>query len=45
MVEHRFAPPDALVDPHWRRTMEEYVVLLANHTRDLVSRSTGTIMV
>jgi hypothetical protein len=26
----------ALADPHWRRAMEEYVALLANHTCDLV---------
>jgi hypothetical protein len=42
-------PPDAspvpssvratLVDPHWRRAMEEYATLLANHTWDLVHQS------
>jgi hypothetical protein len=26
----------ALADPHWRRAMEEYTALLANHTWDLV---------
>ncbi|WVZ56686.1 hypothetical protein U9M48_007180 [Paspalum notatum var. saurae] len=30
---------DALADPHWRRAMEEeYAVLLANQTWDLVPR-------
>lgn len=28
----------ALADPHWRRAMEEYAALLANHTWDLVPR-------
>ena len=28
----------ALADPHWRRAMEEYATLLANHTWDLVPR-------
>ena len=33
---------DALVDPHWRCAMEEeYAVLLANQTSDLVSRPSG----
>ena len=31
----------ALADPHWRRAMEEYVALLANHTWDLVLRTPG----
>jgi hypothetical protein len=35
----------ALVDPHWRRAMEEYVALLANHTWDLVPRPPGTTVV
>jgi hypothetical protein len=35
----------ALADPHWCRSMEKYVALLANHTRDLVSRPPGTNMV
>jgi hypothetical protein len=36
----------ALVDPHWRRAMEEeYTALLANHTWDLVSRPPGTNVV
>ena len=33
---------DALVDPHWRRAMEEeYAALLANQTWDLVPRPFG----
>jgi hypothetical protein len=35
----------SLVDPHWRRAMEEYAALLANHTWDLVSRPPGTNVV
>jgi hypothetical protein len=36
----------ALVDPHWRRAMEEeYVALLANHTWDLVPPPPGTNVV
>jgi hypothetical protein len=27
----------ALVDPHWRRTIEEYAVQVGNHTWDLMS--------
>jgi hypothetical protein len=48
-------PPDAslvpssvcttLADPHWRRAMEEYAALLANHTWDLVPRPPGTNVV
>jgi hypothetical protein len=47
-------PPDAspvpfvrtaLADLHWRRTMEEYAALLANHTWDLVPCPQGTNMV
>ena len=33
---------DALADPHWRRAMEEeYAVLLANQTWDLVLHLSG----
>lgn len=32
----------ALVDPQWRRAMEEYATLLANHTWDLVSGVAST---
>jgi hypothetical protein len=35
----------SLANPHWRRTMEEYVALLANHTWDLVLRPPGTNVV
>jgi hypothetical protein len=35
----------ALTDPHWRRAMEHYTTLLANHTWDLVSRPPGTNVV
>jgi hypothetical protein len=35
----------ALADPHWRRPMEEYAALLANHTWDLVPCPPGTNMV
>jgi hypothetical protein len=35
----------ALADPHWRRAMEEYAALLANHTWDLVPRPPGTNVV
>jgi hypothetical protein len=35
----------ALVDPHWCRAMEEYMILLANHTWDLVPRPPGTNVV
>jgi hypothetical protein len=35
----------ALADPHWRRAMEEYATLLANHTWDLVPRPPGTNVV
>jgi hypothetical protein len=35
----------ALADPHWRRAMEEYATLLANHTWDLVSCPPGTNVV
>jgi hypothetical protein len=48
-------PPDAtsapsfvhttLADPHWRRSMEEYAALLANHTWDLVPCPPGTNVV
>ena len=48
-------PPDALsvpssvrttlADPHWRRAMEEYVALMANHTWDLVPRPPDTNVV
>ena len=34
-----------LADPQWRRAMEEYATLLANHTWDLVSRPLGTNVV
>jgi hypothetical protein len=34
-----------LADPHWRRAMEEYAALLANHTWDLVPRPLGTNVV
>ena len=32
---------DALADPHWRRSMEEYAALVANQTWDLVLRPSG----
>jgi hypothetical protein len=32
----------ALLDPHWRRAMEEYAALVANQTWDLVPRPPGT---
>jgi hypothetical protein len=35
----------ALLDPHWRRAMEEYATLVANQTWDLVPRSPGTNVV
>jgi hypothetical protein len=35
----------ALLDPHWRRVMEEYVALVANQTWDLVPRPPGTNVV
>jgi hypothetical protein len=35
----------ALADPHWRRAMEEYAALLANHTWDLVPCPPGTNVV
>jgi hypothetical protein len=47
-------PPDAslvpsvraaLADLHWRRAMEEYAALLANHTWDLVPRPPGSNVV
>jgi hypothetical protein len=34
-----------LVDPHWRRAMEEYAALLANHAWDLVAHPPGTNVV
>jgi hypothetical protein len=49
------APPDAspvpssarttLADPHWRRAMEEYTALPANHTWDLMPCPLGTNVV
>jgi hypothetical protein len=42
------SPPSvhtALADPHWRRAMEEYTALLANHTWDLVLCPSGTKVV
>ena len=35
----------ALADPQWRRAMEEYAALLANHNWDLVPCPLGTNMV
>ena len=35
----------ALADPNWRRTMEEYEALQANHNRDLVPRLSGANVV
>jgi hypothetical protein len=35
----------ALLDPHWCRAMEEYAVLVANQTWDLVPRPPGTNIV
>jgi hypothetical protein len=35
----------AIADPHWRRSMEEYAALLANHTWDLVPHHPGTNVV
>jgi hypothetical protein len=35
----------ALLDPHWRLTMEEYAALVANQTWDLVPRPPGTNVV
>jgi hypothetical protein len=35
----------ALLDPHWRRAMEEYAALVANQTWDLVPRPPGTNIV
>jgi hypothetical protein len=35
----------ALVDPHWRRALEESAALLANHTWDLVPCPSGTNVV
>jgi hypothetical protein len=35
----------ALLDPHWRRAMEEYAALVTNQTWDLVPRPPGTNVV
>jgi hypothetical protein len=54
-VDTPSTPPDAslvpssvrttLADPHWRCAMEEYAVLLANHTWDPVAHHPGTNVV
>ena len=50
LTTHRSPVPSsiraALLDPHWRRVMEEeYAALLANQTWDLVLRPSGANVV